>query len=460
MQARSTPDELRVLSPTAILGYGFPLASFEEGMRRKPHVIAVDAGSTDPGPYYLGAGKSFTDKNSVKRDLEIMLSAGLAAGIPVIIGTAGGSGGKPHVALTREIILEIAREKRLSFSLAVIESEQDKDMLRQKLAQGDIQPLAPAEPISAGDIGDAVRVVAQMGEEPVMRALDMGAQVILAGRAYDPSVFAALAIKEGFDKGLAIHMGKILECAAIAALPGSGSDCMFGRLQKDCFILETLSDARKCTTLSVAAHTLYEKSNPYELPGPGGSIHLYDTEFSQLTESSVKVTGSKFVPSDGYFLKLEGVKQVGYRTVSIAGVKDPVMIEKIDEIIAGVKERVRNNFEDYGIRDFFLDCKTYGKNGVMALFPGLDSRSGHELAIVIEAVAPTQEQADTICGFARSTLLHFGYEGRISTAGNLAMPFSPSDFQAGAVYEFTIYHLMRVDDPAEFFPISLEQITN
>ena len=61
--------ELRILSPTAILGYGFPMESFEEGMKRKPHVIAVDAGSTDPGPYYLGAGKSFTDRNSVKRDL-------------------------------------------------------------------------------------------------------------------------------------------------------------------------------------------------------------------------------------------------------------------------------------------------------------------------------------------------------------------------------------------------------
>ena len=46
-------NEIRVLSPTAILGYGFPEESFIEGMRRKPHVIAVDAGSTDPGPYYL-----------------------------------------------------------------------------------------------------------------------------------------------------------------------------------------------------------------------------------------------------------------------------------------------------------------------------------------------------------------------------------------------------------------------
>lgn len=78
-------------------------------------------------------------------------------------------------------------------------------------------------------------------EEPYIRALEEGAQVILAGRLYDPSVFAALPIKEGFPKGLAIHIGKILECAAICALPGSGSDCMFGYLRYDSFTLEPLS---------------------------------------------------------------------------------------------------------------------------------------------------------------------------------------------------------------------------
>ena len=57
-------EEYRILAPTAILGYGFPLSSFEEGMKRKPHLIAVDAGSTDPGPYYLGAGVSFTQRRA------------------------------------------------------------------------------------------------------------------------------------------------------------------------------------------------------------------------------------------------------------------------------------------------------------------------------------------------------------------------------------------------------------
>lgn len=338
--------------------------------------------------------------------------------------------------------------------MAVIQSELDKALIKKKLAEGNIVPLHPAGPITEADVDESVRIVAQMGEEPYIEALDAGAQVILAGRSYDPSVFAALAIKEGFDKGLAIHLGKILECASIAALPGSGSDCMFGYLQKDNFVLEPLSPLRKCTTLSVAAHTLYEKTNPYILPGPGGAIDLHHSEFTQITDNMVKVTGSKFVPTDEYFVKLEGVKKVGYRTISVAAAKDPVMIEKIDQIVQSVKDRVVNNFESYGITDFFLDFKIYGKNGVMGLFPGSETRVAHELAIVIEAVAPTQDQADTICGFARSTMLHFGYEGRISTAGNLAFPFSPSDCKVGEVYEFNVYHLMKVENPTEHFPIT------
>lgn len=451
-------EELRILSPTAILGYGFPMESFEEGMKRRPHVIAVDAGSTDPGPYYLGAGKSFTDRNSVKRDLEIMIPAALEAGIPVIVGTAGGCGGRPHVEFAVEIVKEIAREKELSFKLAVIQSEFDREFVKENIRAGNISPLFPAKEIGESEVEESVRIVAQMGEEPFIEALDNGADVILAGRSYDPSVFAALAIREGFDKGLAIHLGKILECAAIAALPGSGSDCMFGYLHQEDFVLEPLSPLRKCTVLSVAAHTLYEKSNPYILPGPGGSINLHSAQFEQIDDNKVRVSGSRFVPTDNYFVKLEGVRRTGYRTISCAGVKDPVMMAKIDDIVKSVKARVENNFENYGIKDFFLDFKIYGRNGVMAMFPDITQSTGDELLIIIEAVADTQEQADTICGFARSTMLHFGYEGRIATAGNLAFPFSPSDCKMGEVYEFNVYHLMKVEDPKTLFPIEYLQL--
>lgn len=447
-------EEFRILSTTAILGYGFPLESFEEGMKRNPDLIAVDAGSTDPGPFYLGEGVSFTDRGAVKRDLEIMICAGIEKNIPVVIGTAGGSGAKPHLEWCADIIREIAKEHDLHFKMAMIHADMDKEEMKKALANGKISPLDPAPQLTAEDIDATTNIVGQMGVEPIMKALDSGVQVVLAGRAYDPTVFAAPAIRKGYDKGLAIHLGKILECASICATPGSGSDCMFGYLGEDYFRVEPLSSVRKCTTLSVAAHTLYEKTNPYILPGPGGHLDLTNTTFEQDSENTVKVKGSRYVTAPQYTIKLEGAKCIGYRTVSVAGTRDPIMISKIDDIVEGVRARVADNYRDKGYK-YNLNFTIYGKNGVMGDLEPVKDAHPHELGIVIEVVADTQEQADTICASARSTMLHYGYEGRRATAGNLAFPFSPSDFHAGRVYVFSMYHIIAVDDPTALFPIDI-----
>ncbi|MBI2206887.1 MAG: 3-methylaspartate ammonia-lyase, partial [Candidatus Rokubacteria bacterium] len=62
-------DRLTVYAPQGMLGYGFPDRSMDAALARNPDVLAVDAGSTDPGPYYLGAGVAFTNRRAVKRDL-------------------------------------------------------------------------------------------------------------------------------------------------------------------------------------------------------------------------------------------------------------------------------------------------------------------------------------------------------------------------------------------------------
>ncbi len=445
-------DELRILSPTAILGYGFPLASFQAGLERSPHVIAVDAGSTDPGPYYLGSGQSFTQRSAVKRDLRHLIEAALTRNIPLVIGSAGGSGAKPHVEWNLAIVEEVLAELGKTARLAVIYSDIDRQLVAEKLKKDQVQPLGPIAQLTEEEIFASTNLVAQMGLEPIMEALQEGAEIILAGRAYDPTAFAALPVLKGYDLALALHLGKILECAAIAANPGSGSDCLMGYLYKDSFVLEALNPQRECTRISIAAHTLYEKSNPYFLPGPGGRLDLTKTVFEQLPGGKVRVSGTTFTPTDGYFVKLEGARLIGYRTISIAGVRDPIMIGQIDEVIAGVKERVEDNFQE--LQDYQLHVHCYGKNGVMgALEP--HPEPGHELGLVIEAVASTQEVADTICSFARSTLLHYGYPGRKSTAGNLAFPYSPSDVSAGAVYKFNVHHLMQIEDPKSLFPIKM-----
>lgn len=436
--------EFKVLSPTAILGYGFPEASFLKGMEKKPDLIAVDAGSTDPGPYYLGAGKPFTNREAVKHDLTYMLVHGVKNRIPVVVGTAGGSGADVHLEWCRQIIEEIAKENELSFKMGIIPADVSKKDVKKALKEGRIKPLAYVPELTEEAIDETTYLVAQFGVEPIMEALNDKCDVVLAGRCYDPANFAALPIMLGYDKGLALHMGKILECAAIAAFPGSGSDCAMGTLTEDSFILEALSPDRKFTCESAAAHTLYEKTDPYHLPGPGGELDLTNCSFKDLGGGRVEVKGSRDVPTPRYCVKLEGARCIGYRTISIAGTRDPIMIADIDKILGQVKERVNTITKDPHKSDN-LYFHVYGKNGVMGCLETNKEAVSHELCIVIEALCKTQTEADTLCSIARSTMLHYGYDGRVSTAGNLAFPFSPSDITVGKVFEFSVYHLMDIE---------------
>jgi hypothetical protein len=87
--------------------------------------------------------------------------------------------------------------------------------------------------------------------------------------------------------------------------------------------------------------------------------------------------------------------------------------------------------------------------------PLRDAGLPHEVGLIMEVVAPTQEMADAICAFTRATLMHYHYPGRKATAGNLALPFAPSDVSLGPVYRFNVYHVLEVEDPCAIFPVEL-----
>jgi hypothetical protein len=452
-------EQFTILAPCGMLGYGFPKSSFIKGMECSPDAIVVDAGSTDAGPHKLGAGTAIVSKQACKKDLEQIITAGVKARIPIIIGSAGGSGAKVHVEWTQSIIMEILQEHKLhDLKIAIIWADIPHKVVEAKLNEGTCEPLGQAvKPLTKDRLEATNSIVAQMGHEPILKALESEADIIICGRAYDPSPFAAVAMHHGFDTALAYHLGKILECAALSADPGTTKDCMLGILKRDSFIVKPLNDKRKCTAVSVAAHTFYEKDHPYILHGPGTVLDLEHCTFTELGDGSVEVKGSKITETPVYKIKLEGAMKVAYRTFVIAGVRDPLLIAQIEEVEAEVKQQVYEQYSEVSQEDFQINFINYGLNGVMG---ELEPKKipGHELGIMFEVIAQTQELANSICGSVRSTFLHYGYEGRKSTAGNLAFPFAPSDVPFGAVYEFSVYHLMEVADGSEMFPIEFIEV--
>jgi hypothetical protein len=231
-------EEIRLLAATGILGYGFQETSLEEGLKRKPDMIGCDAGSTDQGPYALGSGQSDVSRESVKRDLSLILKAAHRAKIPVLIGTAGTAGGAPNLLWTREIAEEVAQEEGIHFKMAIINSEQRKDYLLKKLSEGKIKPLTKNAPeINAELINRSIRIVGMMGAEPFIKALQEGADVVIAGRASDPSIYAALPLMKGFPPGPVWHAAKTIECGAAIAEP-SGTDSIIAYVRRDHFLVE------------------------------------------------------------------------------------------------------------------------------------------------------------------------------------------------------------------------------
>ena len=450
-------DELKVITPTAGLGYGFPEKSIEAGMKKEPDLIAVDSGSSDPGPYYLGAAASVLSWTAQERDLEILLRAREEAGIPLIVGTAATAGSSLQVDKTIELVKTIAKRRGYHFKLARIGADIDKAYLKNALKENRVRTFEHPCDLTEEAIDQSQRIVGQMGMEPFIEALKMNTDVIIAGRAYDPATVAAMPIMQGFDTGLAVHMGKILECGAYAAEPSAATDCMLGTIRNDHFIVEPLNPNLRCTINSVGAHTLYEKDSPLELHLPGGKINLKSTTFEQIGDRLVRVKGTEFTKADIYTVKLEGAARVGYRSLFIAGARDPAFISQIDNITQHVRDSVAKGLP-YSQDDYQLVFRIYGKNGTMQQDEPVTKINGHELGIIGETVARTQKIAHDVCSFAHGSMLHYHYEGRKSVAGNLAFPYSPSDFDLGEVFEFNIYHLLEIDDPTKLFPVSIEQI--
>ena len=446
-----------MLSTSGILGYGYAEASLRIGMARNPQVIGCDGGSTDPGPHYLGSGTSFCSRLSVKRDLKLMLQAAVAAKIPCIIGTSGGAGGEPHLQDTAALVREIAREEKLSFRMALIHAEQDKAVLTARI--GRTRPLAKLAPLDAATIDRATRIVGMMGPEPIARALDAGAQVILAGRSSDPAQWAAPAIRAGMAPAPSWYAGKMLECGAEPTTPKE-PDCLLVTVHDDHIICEPPNPIRRCTPLSVANFALHENSSPTHHVEPGGLLDTSDVTFTAVTDRAVKVAGMTWTPAETYTVKLEGVELAGYRAISICATRDPVLIGQIADYLATHRAKVAAKAAAFGVPadSYRMSVRTIGRDAVMAGWEPVKTTTSHELGFILEVLADSQDIANAVLAMARTSLLHADFPGRLCKEGNMAFPFSPSDIPLGELYRFSIFHVVAPDDPYEMFPIDYEKV--
>ena len=445
---------LRILGASGQLGYGIPTATFEKGLARQPDVIGCDMGSIDIGPYSLGSGQVGTTPTSTRRDLRKVLLGARSIGAPLVIGTAGSAGAAPHLDATLAIIRDIAKQEDLHFRMASIRADIEPAFVKSAIAKGRVHEFDGGEILTPEEVDAANYIVGQMGFSTFVRAFEAGADVIIAGRSCDTAIFAALPIMLGFPAGISMHLAKIVECASLCCVPG-GRDPILACLDHEGFELESMAEQRKATPLSVAAHSLYEQSDPFYVYEPEGRLDVRNALYEAIDERRTRVSGAVWQEATQMSIKIEGARSIGYRAVLLAGVADPRFIARHEQIFQEVKEVVRGLACEDSPEDYKLFFRFYGVNGVL---DHVDVSMPAEAFVLGECLAPTPERALEVMRTTKQYLLHHGYPGRLSTGGNLAFPFTPPEISAGPAFRFNIYHLMDIERSDNLFSVQVEEL--
>jgi hypothetical protein len=194
-------SEARILVPLGMLGAGVRAHEVDRGIALGAHAIAVDGGSTDSGPAYLGAAMAKMPAEALAADVRLLLGRARAAGLPIIVGSAGTSGTDAGVDWLADIVETVAAEDGLSLRVARIYSEQSAAELGARLDAGRTRPLPPSAPLTRELLDRCDHIVGLLGAEPIIAALDDGADVVIAGRATDTAVIAAPALRLGAPPG-------------------------------------------------------------------------------------------------------------------------------------------------------------------------------------------------------------------------------------------------------------------
>ena len=445
-------EPLRVLAASGQLGYGIPELALRRGLERRPHFIGCDMGSVDPGPYYLGSGTMAAPPAMARRDLALVLGAALEARVPLVIGSAGTAGARPHLRATVDLMCEVAREHGWSFRLATVASDVPVEAVLAARRDGRLEPIGPMPEPGEQDIRACAHIVGQCGTETLERAFATDPDVLLAGRACDTAIFATLPMMLGYAPGPSLHLAKIVECTSLCCTPG-GRDAMLATLDLEGFELESMNPDAHATPASVAAHALYEQADPFEVEEPQGTLDLRSARYTALDAHRTRVEGAGFRARPRPTLKIEGAARVGARAVLLAGVADPVLLRVLPEVLAAVETKVRALVPG----PWQMHPHVYGQGAVRPL-PAAQ-RSAHEAGLVLEFVAAEAGLARTVASVFKQNLLHHGYPGRVATAGNLAFALTPSELDAHEAFRFALYHVMHDAPLDEIFRVQAHQVT-
>ncbi len=448
----------RVLVPSGVLGLGFDREALARGVNMKPDIICIDGGSTDSGPFSLGTGSSKYSRAGCKAEWKDLMIARESLQVPLVISSCGTCGTDGMVDWMYEITQELALELGQSINVTRLYSEQQADEVVQKITTNQCHPLEPVTELDESIVRNCSHIVALAGAEQIQQALTMGADIILTGRATDTAVICALPIMRGEHVGAAWHGAKIAECGALCSTnPISGVILL--DVDDSGFTVQAMAKDARCTPHSVSAHMLYENSDPHLLHEPGGTLDVRQARYTQSEEHSVRVEGSQWLPSDTYTVKLEAARPTGFQCTIMAVLRDAHYVANaqawVDRLSAFLEKEISNSM---GLTppDYTIEFRLIGVDSVLGALENKPSQAT-EIGVLGIITAASDVQCEELAKLINPFLLHYPLTDD-EALPTFAFPYSPAHSQRGALYEFSMNHIMELDDPMDAFRIVSDQV--
>lgn len=446
----------RVLVPSGVLGLGFDSDALAAGIALQPDIIAIDGGSTDSGPFYLGTGTSKYSRAACKAEWKQLMLAREQAQVPLVITSCGTCGTDSMVDWMLDITRELASELSLQVSVATLYSELAAAFVETQFQQGAIDCLQPE--ITPGCVSSIDHIVALAGAEQINEALATGADIVLAGRATDTAGISALPLARGEHAGAAWHGAKIAECGALCSTnPTSGVIAL--DVDDTGFTVWPLAENALCTPHSVSAHMLYENADPFTLYEPGGALQVQQAEYEAIDDKRVRVTGSVWQNSDTYTVKLEGARAAGYQSTLMAILRDARYVDNAHQWVARLTGFLHDEIESrMGLTtsDYDIELRLLG---VDAALGSLERRQSApvEVGVLVLITAQSEHIADELGKLINPFLLHYPLTDN-EELPTFAFPFSPAQTNRGAIYEFCLNHILTIEKPMDVFRLKLHRL--
>ncbi|MDE0511922.1 MAG: DUF1446 domain-containing protein [Gammaproteobacteria bacterium] len=298
-----------------------------------------------------------------------------------VIANAGGVNPPACMAAIEEVMQKAGVS---GMTLAIVEGDDILDQIDDLLASG--------EEFANLDNGEALSTVRDrvtsanvyIGAQPIVEALEQGADIIVTGRASDPSLVVAPLVyefgwsMEDYNKiAAATIMGHVIEC---------GTQCTGGnysgwRQVKDFArigypVIEASSDGSFVITKhegtgglvsveTVTSQLLYELGDPQNYLGPDCVADFTTIRIKQAGENRVAISGIKGLPPTPTY-KVSMSYSNGYKLLGTLCISGPDAVEKAHILEDMLWQRMAMHGYEIPEEDRFLEL--FGTN---VLYKGL-----------------------------------------------------------------------------------------